>query len=186
MRSIRVLGISGSLRKASYNTGLLRAASELLPEEMTLETFDLSHIPLYNDDVRALGYPEPVQEFRDRITAADALLIATPEYNFSIPGVLKNAIDWASRPPNPPLDGKPVAMMGASTGNFGTVRAQMHLRHVCVNTNMLPLNKPEVLVMRAQEKFDAEGRLTDETARGFIRDLLLALLQWTLLLKKNS
>jgi chromate reductase len=186
MRSIRVLGISGSLRKGSYNTGLLRAASELLPEEMTLETFDLSRIPLYNDDVRALGYPEPVQEFRDRIAAADALLIATPEYNFSIPGVLKNAIDWASRPPNPPLDGKPVAIMGASTGNFGTVRAQMHLRQVCVNTNMLPLNKPEVLVMRAQEKFDPDGLLVDQTARGFIRDLLAALLESTLLLRKRS
>ena len=185
MTDMYVLGISGSLRKGSYNTGLLRAASELLPEGMTLEAFDLSCIPLHNDDVRALGFPEPVQEFRDRIAAADALLIATPEYNFSIPGVLKNAIDWTSRPPNPPLDGKPVAMIGATTGNFGTVRAQMHLRQVCVNTNMFPLNKPEVLVMRAQEKFDAEGRLVDETARALIRDLLVALMNWTLRLRKK-
>jgi len=182
MSGIHVLGISGSFRKNSYNTGLLRAASELLPEDMTLEIFD---VPLYNDDVRALGYPEPVHEFRDRIAAADALLIATPEYIFSIPGVLKNAIDWASRPPNPPLDGKPLAIMGASTGNFGTVRAQMHLRQVCVSTNMFPLNKPEVLVMRAQEKFDADGRLVDETARGLIRDLLMALMDWTSNLKKK-
>jgi len=133
MVGVHVLGISGSLRKASYNTALLRPASELLPRGMTLEVFDLSSIPLYNDDVRALGFPKPVQEFRSRIAAADALLIATPEYNFSIPGVLKNAIDWASRPPDPPLDGKPLAIMGASTGNFGTVRAQMHLRQVCVD-----------------------------------------------------
>jgi chromate reductase len=179
MANIHVLGISGSLRKGSYNTRLLAAASELLPGGMTLEMFDLSPIPLYNDDVRVVGYPTAVQRFRERIAAADALLIATPEYNFSIPGVLKNAIDWVSRPPDPPLNGKPIAMMGASTGNFGTVRAQMHLRHVCVFCNMFPLNKPEVLLMRAQEKFDANGRLTDETARGLIRDLLLALVDWT-------
>jgi chromate reductase len=176
---MHVLGISGSLRKGSYNTALLRAASELLPKSMTLEVFDLSSIPLHNDDVRALGFPKPVQEFRDRIAAADALLIATPEYNYSIPGVLKNAIDWASRPPDPPLDGKPAAIMGASTGDFGTVRAQMHLRQVCVFCNMFPVNKPEVLVMRAREKFDASGRLIDETARGFMRDLLTALVDWT-------
>jgi chromate reductase len=177
--SIHVLGFSGSLRKDSYNTALLRAAAELLPDGMTLETFDLSPIPLYNDDVRTAGYPDAVKDFRSRIAAADALLIATPEYNYSIPGVLKNALDWASRPPDPPLNGKPVAIMGASPGNFGTVRAQMHLRQVCVYTNMFPINKPEVLVARAQEKFDAEGRLTDETTRGFVRDLLIALADWT-------
>jgi chromate reductase len=165
MGSIHVLGVSGSVRSASYNTGLLKAASELLPEKMTLNIFDISRIPIYNDDVRSLGYPESVAEFRDRIATADALLIATLEYNFSIPGVLKNAIDWASRPPNPPLDEKPLAIMGASTGNFGTVRAQQHLRQVCTGTNMLPLNKPEVLVMRAQEKLDADGRLGRDYAR---------------------
>jgi chromate reductase len=179
MADIHVLGISGSLRKSSYNTRLLAAASELLPEGMTLETFDLSPIPLYNDDVRAVGFPQPVQQFRGRIAEADALLIATPEYNYSIPGVLKNAIDWASRPSDPPVNGKPVAIMGASTGNFGTVRAQMHLRQVCVFCNMFPLNRPEVLVMRAQEKFDADGRLVDETTRTFVRDLLVALSDWT-------
>ncbi len=183
MKPIHVLGICGSLRKSSYNTWLLNAAIGLMPEGMTLEMFDLSSIPLYDDDVRAAGFPEPVNEFRDRIAAADALLIATPEYNFSIPGVLKNAFDWASRPPNPPLNGKPVAMMGASTGNFGTVRAQLHLRQICVYCNMFAVNKPEVLVMRAQEKFDASGRLVDETTRGFIRDLLIALADWTRLLR---
>ena len=186
MAEIHVLGTSGSLRKSSYNTALLTAASELLPEGVTLETFDLSLIPLYNEDVRSLGYPKAVKEFRDRIAAADALLIATPEYNYSIPGVLKNAIDWASRPPDSPLDGKPVAIMGASTGSFGTVRAQMHLRQVCVGCNMLPLNDPEVLVMRAQEKFDASGRLADETTRRIIRDLLVGLADWTRRLQGES
>jgi chromate reductase len=184
--NMHVLGISGSLRKGSYNTALLAAASELLPECMTLEIFDLSSIPLYNDDVRALGFPKPVKELRARIAVADALLIATPEYNYSIPGVLKNAIDWASRPPDPPLDGKPLAIMGASTGNFGTVRAQMHLRHVCVYCNMFPVNRPEVLVMRAQDKFDANGRLVDETTRGFVRDLLTALVDWTQRLQRGK
>jgi chromate reductase len=146
---------------------------------MTLETFDLSPIPLYNDDVRAAGYPDSVRAFRDRIATADGLLIVTPEYNYSIPGVLKNALDWASRPPDPPLNGKPAAIMGASTGNFGTVRAQLHLRQVCVYTNMLPINKPEVLVARAQEKFDSRGRLTDDATRGFVRDLMTALGDWT-------
>lgn len=183
-KSIRALGFSGSLRKGSYNTALLMAAAELLPENMSLEVFDLSPIPLYNDDVRAAGFPEPVRFFRDRITLADALLIASPEYNYSIPGVLKNALDWASRPPDPPLNGKPAALMGASTGNFGTVRAQLHLRQVCIFTNMFPLNKPEVLVPRAQEKFDTEGRLKDEATRGFVRDLLSALAEWTLRLRK--
>jgi len=182
--SIHVLGFSGSLRKGSYNTALLAAAADFLPGGMTLETFDLSPIPLYNEDVRAAGYPGPVRAFRERIAAADAILIATPEYNFSMPGVLKNALDWASRPPDPPLSGKPVAIMGASTGNFGTVRSQLHLRQVCVYTNMLPVNKPEVLVSRAQEKFDAEGRLTDETTRGFVRDLLAALADWTVRLRR--
>lgn len=181
---IRVLAFSGSLRRGSYNKGLLRASAELVPDGMALEVFDLSDIPPYNDDVRAEAYQVPVQEFRAKIAESDALLIATPEYNYSIPGVLKNAIDWASRPPDPPLDGKPVAIMGASTGNFGTVRAQMHLRQVCVCCSMYPVNKPEVLVMRAREKFDAEGRLVDETTRGFIRDLLRALADWIRVLKK--
>jgi len=186
MPVIHVLGISGSLRKGSYNTALLNAASELLPEGMTLEKFDLSPIPLYSEDMRALGYPRSVQEFRERIAAAEALLISSLEYNHSISGVLKNAVDWVSRPPDPPLDGKPVAIMGASTGNFGTVRAQMHLRQICVFCNMFPLNKPEVLVMRAQEKFDSRGQLVDETTRGFVRDLLMALADWTRRLRKEG
>jgi chromate reductase len=185
-KSIHVLGISGSLRKGSYNTAALRAAAELSPPGMTIEIFNLSPIPLFNSDLWAAGFPEPVQHFRDRIAATDALLIATPEYNYSIPGVLKNAIDWASRPPNHPLNGKPVAIMGVTTGNWGTVRAQLHLRQVCVYTNMLPLNQPEVLIARAQERFDANGRLTDETTRDFIRKLLEALTDWTLRLRQGN
>ena len=172
---IRVLGISGSLRQGSYNSALLRAAGHLLPEGLTLDTADLSGIPLYNDDVRAQGYPDAVQHFREQISAADALLIATPEYNFSIPGVLKNAIDWASRPdPNKqvPLKGKPVAIMGAATGLFGTVRAQHHLRQILVYTDNPVVNTPQVLVMTAKDKFDANLHLTDEATRGFLRDLL--------------
>lgn len=177
--AVRVLGISGSLRKGSYNTSLLRAAGELLPEGMSLETFDLSPIPLYNEDIREAGYPPPVQELRDRIAAADALLIVTPEYNYGVPGVLKNAIDWASRPPNQPMNGKPLAMMGATPGVLGTVRAQMNLRQVCVAVNMIPVHRPEVFVGKANEKIDAEGRLTDETTRKFIRELLVSLADLT-------
>lgn len=183
---VHVLGISGSLRKGSYNTALLKEAMKILPEHMTMEIFDISQIPMYNEDVRAEGFPRPVQQLRDRIMAADALLIATPEYNYSIPGVLKNAIDWASRPPNPPLNDKPVAVMGATTGLFGTVRAQLALRQVFIYTNMHPLNKPEVLVTQAQEKFDANGNLTDKTTCDFLRQLLENLYDWTLRLRREE
>jgi chromate reductase len=146
---------------------------------MTLATFDLAAIPLYNGDVEAQGFPESVRRFQGRIAAADALLMATPEYAYSVPGVLKNALDWASRPQdNSPLNGKPVALMGASTSAYGTARAQSHLRQVCVFTNMLPLNKPEVFIANAREKFEERGRLKDEEARRSIRWLLEALEDW--------
>ncbi len=180
-RNVHVLGFAGSLRKGSYNRALLRAAGGLLPDGMDLETFEIDGIPAYNDDVLAAGIPEPVARFKERILAADALLIATPEYNYSIPGVLKNAIDWASRPPvQNAFNGKPVAFIGASTGMGGTMRAQYHLRQVCVFTNMYPVNRPEVLVANAKAKFDDDLNLTDETARRLIGELLLALRDWTL------
>ncbi len=183
LERIHVLGFSGSLRKASYNAGLLRAAQEALPEDMTLEIFDLAPIPLYNEELNVNGGPEPVKAFKARIAEADALLIATPEYNYSIPGVLKNAIDWASRPAKEsPLNEKPIALMGAG-GIMGTVRAQGHLRQVAVYTNMHPLNKPELEVQRAWEKFDQNGNLTDEATRQAIRPLLEALAAWTRRLK---
>jgi chromate reductase len=172
-----VLGISGSLRKASYNTALLHAAADLMPEGMLLDIFDLSSLPMFNQDFEK-PFPETVVSLRDKLAQADALLIASPEYNSSITGALKNAIDWASRSPQPPLQGKPVAIMGASTGNFGTLRAQLHLRQILTHVGALPLGKPEVLVARAAQAFDADGKLVDETARGFLRDLLVALAKW--------
>ena len=182
---VKTLGISGSLRKGSYNTAALRAAAELLPEGMTLEVADISQFPLYNEDVRQAGFPPPVQKLRDQILAADALLFDTPENNYSMPGVLKNAIDWASRPPNQPFDGKPVGIMGATPSLWGTTRAQYHLRQSCVYLNMLPVNKPEVFIAGAQSKFDAELRLTDKTTRDIIAQLLVALRDWTRRLRRE-
>lgn len=183
--ALKVLGMSGSLRKGSFNTMALRVAQGLVPAGMTIETAELGNLPLYNDDIRAAGYPPVVQAFREKIAAADALLFVTPEYNYSVSGVLKNAIDWGSRPPNQPFDGKPVAMMGASGGVLGTARAQYHLRQMCVFLNMLPVNKPEVMIGQAQNRFDAQGNLTDEATRGLIKQLLESLRDWTLLLKRG-
>ena len=174
---LHLMGISGSLRKGSNNSALLRAAAELMPPGMTLEIFDLMPLPIFNPDFEK-PFPEAVAEFRTRLAQANALLIATPEYNSSISGALKNAIDWASRSPQQPLNGKPVAMIGASTGNFGTLRAQLHLRQILTHVGALPLGKPEVLVARAEQVFDAEGNLVDAAARGFLRDLLTALAGW--------
>jgi chromate reductase len=190
--ALRVLGISGSLRKGSYNTGLLRAAVEIaavdrLPISITLlPSDDLRQIPPYDEDVRLAGPPESVQRFRAAIAAADALLFATPEYNFSVPGVLKNAIDWASRPPAQPFADKPFAIMGASGGMGGTARAQYHLRQIAVFLDMHPINKPEIFVRNAKQAFDDAGRLTDETTRMYISQLLAALIAWTRRLAKGS
>lgn len=178
-RVVKTLGVSGSLRKASFNTAALRAAAELVPEGMALEIAEIGDIALYNDDVRQAGYPPAVQKFREQIGAADALLFATPEYNYSISGVLKNAIDWASRPPDPPVIGKPVAIMGATASLWGTTRAQYHLRQCFVFLNMFPVNKPEVLIAQAPNKFDAAGKLTDRPTRDIIAQLLIALRDWT-------
>ena len=178
-KGINVLAICGSLRAGSYNRAALRTAIELKPPGMTIETADIGSFPLYNEDVRAQGFPPPVEKLRQQIKEADALLFATPEYNYSISGVLKNAIDWASRPPDQPFAGKPVAMMGAGAGMAGTARAQYDLRKCCVFLDMHPINKPEVLIGQAQTKFDADGRFTDEVGRGLIRDLLVSLEQWT-------
>src|SRR5262245_32053267 len=181
-RGINVLAICGSLRQGSFNKAALRTAIEEKPPGMTIETAEVGLIPLYIEDVRTLGFPPPVETFRRQIAAADALLFATPEYNYSIPGVLKNAIDWASRPPDQPFAGKPVAIMGAGAGMAGTARAQYDLRRCCVFLDMHPLNKPEVLIGQAQTKFDSSGRLTDDAARGFIRDMLVNLEKWTRLI----
>lgn len=183
---IRVLGFAGSLRRASVNRGLLRVAAGQLPEGMRLDVFDLAPIPLYNGDVEAReGFPEPVTAFREAIRAADALLIACPEYNYSIPGVLKNAIDWASRGANQPFAGKPVALMGAG-GALGSARSQYHLRQVCVYLDMHPLNRPEVMVPMSGQKFDKDGNLTDESVRPKVAALLAALAGWTMRLRGDS
>lgn len=183
--SIQVLGIAGSLRKGSYNKLVLRAAMELKPAGMDIESFDIAPIPSFNDDLREQGYPPVVQELREKIRAADALLFVTPEYNYSVPGVLKNAIDWASRPPSQPFDDKPTAIMGASTGRLGTARAQYHLRQIAVFVNMHVLNRPEVMISGAANAFDASGRLVDEGARKLIAELLVNLADWTVRFKRK-
>jgi chromate reductase len=185
MSDIKVLGICGSLRKGSFNAMALRVAQGLAPAGMKIDIADISAFQPYNEDVKAQGFPPAVQAFRDQIAAADALLFVTPEYNYSVSGVLKNALDWASRPPNQPFDGKPVAIMGASGGVLGTARAQYHLRQMCVFLNMFPVNKPEVMIPQAQNRFDAQGNLTDETAKGLIKQLLESLQAWTLTLKRG-
>lgn len=179
-QNIRVLGISGSLRRGSYNSAALRAARALAPAGMEVEIYDgLRDIPSYDEDVRQQGFPPPVEDLRGRVKAADALLIVTPEYNYSVPGVLKNAIDWVSRPPDQPFDGKPIAIMGASPGALGTARAQYHLRQSFVFLNGMVLNRPEVMIGQAGTRFDSEGNLTDEKTRDFVRALLVALQAWT-------
>ena len=178
-QKVHILGFAGSLRKQSYNRAILAAALEMVPDDASLEIFDLEGIPPFNQDLE-LQPPDKVKEFKARIRAADAILIATPEYNYSIPGVLKNAIDWASRPyGDNAFDGKPVAMMGASVGTLGTARAQYHLRQSFVFLNMCPMNQPEVMVSFAQDKVDSSGRLTDEKTRKKIKELLESLVTWT-------
>ena len=172
---MKVLGISGSLRKGSFNTQALRAAQKLAPAGMEISIADISQIPMYNDDVRVAGEPAAVTALKAQLRAADAILIVTPEFNFSIPGVLKNTLDWVSRPPEPPFDGKVVAIMGASPGQVGTARVQYHLRQVMVFMNAFVVNKPEVFINHCTGKFNAEGALTDEATAKVIGELLVSL-----------
>ena len=182
---IKILGFAGSLRKDSYNKALLNAAMKLMPKKTKLEIFDLEEIPLFNQDLEN-RMPQKVKQFKAKIRVADALLIVTPEYNYSVPGVLKNAIDWASRPPgNNSFEGKPVAIMSASPGTLGGARAQYHLRQVLVSLNMHAINRPEVIVAFADEKIDEKGNLTDERTRKRIKQLLESLIDWTERLTKE-
>jgi len=182
---VTILGFAGSLRKGSYNKALLRAAVELVPSDAKLEIFDLEGIPPFNQDLEK-QMPDKVKEFKRKIKIADAILIVTPEHNYSIPGVLKNAIDWASRPyGDNSFEGKPVAIMSASTGMLGGARAQYHLRQTFVYLNMHPINKPEVIVTFASQKIDENGWLKDETSRRLIKELLENLVTWTRKLKKE-
>jgi chromate reductase len=173
---MRLLGIAGSHRESSYNQGLLRAARELSPEGVELVEFDVRGLPFYDGDLEAAGDPEPVTELKEAIRDADALVIATPEYNRGLPGVLKNAIDWASRPAlASPLAGKPVAIMGATTGFGGTARAQQQLRDALEFPGAVVLQQPEVLVSEAYLRFDENGELVDEQTREEISALLAEL-----------
>jgi len=181
---VKILGIAGSLRRGSYNKAALRAALELLPQGAELKIFDLAPIPFLNEDLEGQALPEAVLELAANVKAADALLLATPEYNYSVAPVMKNAIDWVSRQSTgAPVIGKPVALMSASPGIFGGARAQYHLRQTCVVCNMPTLNKPEVFIMQAQNKFDQDLKLTDDHTRNAIKNLLQALVEWTHLLK---
>ena len=176
---IRILGIAGSLRKASFNRGALSAAVELVPDGVTMEIFELDDIPGFNQDEER-DPPAKVIELKRKIREADAILFVTPEYNYSVPGVLKNAIDWASRPyGDSAWNGKPAAIMGASVGAIATARAQYHLRQIMVFLNMFPVNQPEVMIGNAGEKFDEQGNLTDEKTKDYIRKLLENLVEWT-------
>jgi len=179
MSALKVLAFAGSLRQGSYNRALLRAAQELASGNMEIEVFDLSGIPEFNQD-QETNMPPRVVEFKNKIVAADALLIATPEHNYSVPGVLKNAIDWASRPyGNNSFNDKPVAIMSASAGFLGGARAQYHLRQSFVFLNVRTVNRPEVFVGNVRDRFDADGRLLDETSRAKIKELLEALIKLT-------
>ena len=178
-KPINILGIAGSLRRQSYNRSALRAAKQLAPEGVTVNIFELDGIPGFSED-HENNPPAKVVELKKQIRAADALLIVTPEYNYSIPGVLKNAIDWASRPyGDSAWSGKPAAIMGASIGTIGTARAQYHLRQIFVFLNIFPINQPEVMIGNAAERFDAQGNLTDEKTKEYVRELLQSLAEWT-------
>lgn len=178
---LRVLGIAGSLRHGSHNRKLLEAARDLAPDGVEIRIFDLADIPLYNGDRdKDQQRPEAVEEFKRAITNADALLIATPEYNHSIPGVLQNAIDWASRPAmKSPLAGKPVGIMGASPGALGAVRAQQQLKLVLLATLAAVMPHPGVTVGQVAEKFDTAGTLVHEPTRQFLTAFLQDLAQWS-------
>ena len=178
-KPITILGIAGSLRRQSYNRSALRAAQQLVPEGATLEIFELDGIPGFNQDDEQ-NPPAKVVELKKRVRNADALLFVTPEYNYSIPGVLKNAIDWASRPyGDSAWDGKPAAIMGASIGNIATARAQYHLRQIFVFLNIHAINQPEVMIGNASERFDGDGNLKDDETKEYIRKLLQNLVEWT-------
>lgn len=182
-----ILGIAGSLRRASMNRGLLRAAQEMKPDGVDIEVFELHRIPLYNDDENQENPPEVVVTLKEKIRAADALLIASPEYNHSLSGVLKNTIDWASRPPpQSPLRHKPVAIMGVAAGPSGTIRSQLALRVVLGSVESYAMLKPELLIPHGASKFDMDGNLVDQELRERVRHVVESLVGWAQLLRGES
>lgn len=184
--TVRILRISGSARKGSFNSALLREAVELLPPDSTLEIYDVSGFPLFNQDLES-DIPPDVRVFREKVRTADAILFAAPEFNYSISAVLKNAIEWGSRPSEDDVwDGKPAAIVSASNGPRGGVRAQLHLRQIMVDLNMFPINRPQVLVARAQDVLDQDLKLKDERVKANLKALLENLVQWARKLKKED
>ena len=175
---IKVLGVCGSLRKASLSMAALRACKDLMPAGMSLQIANIGDIPMYNQDVFDAGIPAPAKRFYDEIAAADGVLIATPEYNFSLPAVLKNAIDWVSKMPKQPFDNKPIAVFSASQGPLGGARVQYDVRKILVQLWGLVLPRPEVFIGAAQTKFDKDGKLTDEATRKFLADLVTGFKPW--------
>ena len=184
MADLKVLGICGSLRKASLNMAALRACNDLLPPGMTLQITSIADLPMFNQDVFDAGMPEPVKRLRAEITAADGLLLASPEYNFSVSGPLKNAIDWGSRPPNQVFQDKPIAIFSATVGPLGGPRNQYDLRKILVQLWAHPLPRPEVFIGNAASKF-ADGKLTDETTRKFLTELLAGFKDWILRMQRK-
>lgn len=185
--AIKILAFAGSLRKGSFNKALVKAAIKLAPPGLDIQIFDLEGIPLYNADVENQGNPVRVEEFKEAIGLADGVLIATPEYNHGVPGVTKNAIDWASRPPkNAPLNKKPVGIIGASPGMTGSARGQSQLRQAFEFTNSYCMPQPEILVFQAHKKFDDQGEITDETTKEYLEKYLEAFREWVKIFKYSK
>ena len=185
MADLRILGISGSLRKGSYNTAALKACAELMPAGMTMTYARIDDLPLFNQDVFDAGLPEPAKRFRAEVTAADGVLIASPEYNFSLTAALKNAIDWASRAPNQSWQDKPIAIFSVSGGPMGGARVQYDLRRILGQLWGHVLPRPEVFIGNASSKFDAQGRVTDEATKKFLTDLLAGFRDWIVRMKRK-
>ena len=181
---LKIVGIAGSLRKGSFNRAALKAAIELAPAGMTIEIVELGALPLYNDDIRVEGYPPAVHAYRETIRAADGVLFATPEFNYSVSAPLKNAIDWGSRIPDPPYVGKAIAMMSASVAPLGGVRAQYHLRHMCVSLNCFCMNQPQIYIGDAAKKFDTNLKLIDQGVRDDLAKFLAAFRDYVLRLRR--
>jgi chromate reductase, NAD(P)H dehydrogenase (quinone) len=181
---LKILGICGSLRKASHNMAALRACNEFMPQGMMLQIANIADIPMYNQDVFDAGMPDPVKRLRSEIAAADGLLFASPEYNFSVSAPLKNLIDWASRPPNQAFQDKPCAMFSCTPGPLGGARVQYDLRRMMVQLWSYPLPRPEVFIGNAPSKF-ANGKLTDETTRKFLAELLVGFKDWIARMQKK-
>ena len=182
---VQVVGIAGSLRPGSYNMALLRAAQEIAPDTMQIRIHELSEIPFFREDVERTGIPTAVARLREAVGACDGFLVATPEYNHGVPGVMKNAFDWLSRPPGKSvLIGKPSAIVGASPGQTGTARAQSQLRQSFVFTNTPVLLQPEILVGRAHEKFDSDGHLTDTATRQVLARFVEAFAAWIEMIRR--